>query len=141
MSDEVECAVVGAGAAGLSAALVLGRARRRTVVSADDGRHFATALTDWVITDRRGAPTRVPDEFGNLFGSAVQTFTPGRVLLPATPDGAATREISVRASDVDPMAHVNNAAYIDEFDESLPPDVPGRLPRRRGAERPPRPRP
>jgi len=36
----------------------------------------------------------------------------------------------VRPSDLDPMAHVNNAAYIDEFDESLPPDVPVRLPRR-----------
>ncbi|MCT7658381.1 NAD(P)/FAD-dependent oxidoreductase [Mycobacterium deserti] len=32
MSGQWECAVVGAGAAGLSAALVLGRARRRTVV-------------------------------------------------------------------------------------------------------------
>ena len=32
MSGEWECAVIGAGAAGLSAALVLGRARRRTVV-------------------------------------------------------------------------------------------------------------
>ena len=31
-NDEWECAVVGAGAAGLSAALVLGRARRRTIV-------------------------------------------------------------------------------------------------------------
>ncbi|MEO3761656.1 NAD(P)/FAD-dependent oxidoreductase [Mycobacterium sp. B14F4] len=37
MSPQWECAVVGAGAAGLSAALVLGRARRRTVViDADD---------------------------------------------------------------------------------------------------------
>ncbi|ODQ92928.1 NAD(P)/FAD-dependent oxidoreductase [Mycolicibacterium holsaticum] len=32
MSDDWECVVVGAGAAGLSAALVLGRARRRTLV-------------------------------------------------------------------------------------------------------------
>ena len=32
MNDEWECVVVGAGAAGLSAALVLGRARRRTLV-------------------------------------------------------------------------------------------------------------
>ncbi len=36
MDGEWECAVVGAGAAGLSAALVLGRARRRTVVIDDN---------------------------------------------------------------------------------------------------------
>ncbi len=36
MGGEWECAVVGAGAAGLSAALVLGRARRRTVVIDDN---------------------------------------------------------------------------------------------------------
>ncbi|MGV0794367.1 NAD(P)/FAD-dependent oxidoreductase [Mycolicibacterium sp. XJ1819] len=45
MEDQWECAVVGGGAAGLSAALVLGRARRRTVViDADEQSNRASSL-------------------------------------------------------------------------------------------------
>ncbi|ULE34080.1 NAD(P)/FAD-dependent oxidoreductase [Mycobacterium sp. IDR2000157661] len=44
MSEQWECAVIGGGAAGLSAALVLGRARRRTVVvDADEQSNRASA--------------------------------------------------------------------------------------------------
>jgi acyl-ACP thioesterase len=105
-------------------------ARRRTDVTGADGRRVASALTDWVITDARGAPTRVPAEFAALFGVAVETFTPGRVVLPPTPPGATVREVFVRAADVDPMGHVNNAAYIDEVEESMDPGLVGRVPRR-----------
>ena len=108
-------------------------ARRRTEF-ARDGERVATALTDWVITDARGAPTRVPEEFLSRFRGHVQTFTPGRVLLPPTPAGADRHSIEVRAADIDPMAHVNNAAYVDYIDESLPADPLGawaqRIPRR-----------
>ncbi len=55
---------------------------------------MAIALTDWVITDARGAPTRVPAEFFALFGARVETFTPGRVLLPPTPPAAARQQVS-----------------------------------------------
>jgi acyl-CoA thioester hydrolase len=112
-------------------------ARRRTEFAAADGSRVAAALTDWVITDSRGAPTRVPAEFGQIFGSIVTTFTPGRVLLPPTPAEAALRELVVRPADVDPMAHANNAAYLDWFDEclaaggaSVAPLQPDRVPRR-----------
>lgn len=112
-------------------------ARRRTEFTGADGRRVGSALTDWVITDSRGAPTRVPAEFGQLFGALVETFTPGRVLLPPTPAGAASYEIAVRPADVDPMAHANNAAYLDWLDESLvaggpavAPMAPDRVPRR-----------
>ena len=46
-------------------------ARRRTEVVRSTGERLATALTDWVLTDERGAPTRVPDEFVALFGSRI----------------------------------------------------------------------
>jgi acyl-ACP thioesterase len=93
-------------------------ARRRTEVARVGGALVAHALTDWVITDAEGAPTRVPDEFVHLFGFRVETFTPGRVVLPPSPPDVHRRTFDVRAADIDPMAHVNNAAYIDYLDES-----------------------
>jgi acyl-ACP thioesterase len=95
-------------------------ARRRTEVAGASGEVAATLLTDWVITDSKGAPTRVPPEFVALFGGQIGTFTPGRVLLPPLDDSAAaTRSFAIRQQDLDPMAHVNNAAYLDFFEESL----------------------
>lgn len=109
-------------------------ARRRTEFARGDGALAATALTDWVITDERGAPTRVPDEFVQLMGGRVQTFTPGRVLVPPAPPDAFRRDLEPRPADIDPLAHVNNAAYIDFFDESLAyaghADWAARVPRR-----------
>lgn len=56
---EWECAVVGAGAAGLSAALVLGRARRRTIVIDNDDPSNRAAP---VIGGLLGFDQRPPDE-------------------------------------------------------------------------------
>ena len=39
--------------------------------------------TDWVITDERGAPTRVPDEFPAAFAAPPGPFEPVRVAAPA----------------------------------------------------------
>ncbi len=93
--------------------------RRRTDVRRVSGEPVATALTDWVLTNGRGVPTRVPDEFVVPLGARVQTFTPGRVSLPPTPRDSARREVVVRSVDIDPMAHMNSAAYVDEFEECL----------------------
>jgi thioredoxin reductase len=60
MSDEVECAVVGAGAAGLSAALVLGRARRRTVViDADEQSNRASDVIGGLLGYDRRPPAEL----------------------------------------------------------------------------------
>ncbi|PRC50813.1 NAD(P)/FAD-dependent oxidoreductase, partial [Mycobacterium sp. ITM-2017-0098] len=56
---EWECVVVGAGAAGLSAALVLGRARRKTIViDADDPSNRASGVVGGLL----GFDQRRPDD-------------------------------------------------------------------------------
>ena len=95
-------------------------ARRRTEGRLADGRLILWGHTDWVMTDVvRGAPSRVPPEFPAVFEVPPGVFEPGRVPLPPTP-GAAVRHVSrVRPQDLDPMGHVNNAAYLDYLEEAL----------------------
>jgi len=89
-------------------------ARRRTEGRAEDGRLVLWGHTDWVMTDtRRGMPGRVPEAFPRAFDVAPGTFEPGRVPLPEAPAGAVRHRSSVRPQDLDPMGHVNNAAYLD----------------------------
>jgi acyl-ACP thioesterase len=95
-------------------------ARRRSEFrSADGGRTCATALIDWVLLSDRGRPVRVPTEIEAVFPSPPARFTPLRVELPPPPADASARRFEVRASEVDPMGHVNNAAYLDFVDEQL----------------------
>ncbi|OBA87103.1 pyridine nucleotide-disulfide oxidoreductase [Mycobacteriaceae bacterium 1482268.1] len=72
MNSEWECAVIGAGAAGLSAALVLGRARRRTVV---------------IDADQQS--NRASDVIGGLLGydqcAPAELYATGREELEAYP--------------------------------------------------------
>lgn len=110
-------------------------ARRRTDIVRADGSSAGVVQTDWVITDERGAPTRVPADFLALMGEGLPTFEPGRVALPPTPDDATALQFEVRDSDLDPLAHVNNAAYLDyvETGARRAPDgsrILRRLPRR-----------
>src|SRR5215211_5403803 len=60
VTEEWECAVVGAGAAGLSAALVLGRARRRTlVIDADDQSNRASEVIGGLLGYDRRPPAEL----------------------------------------------------------------------------------
>ena len=94
-------------------------ARRRTDGRLADGTLAFWAHTDWVIVDARGLPTRVPAEFPAVYGELPGPFEPGRVALPPTPAGAAVHRGLVRPQDVDPLGHVNNAAYLDYLEEAL----------------------
>jgi acyl-CoA thioesterase FadM len=95
-------------------------ARRRTEGRLDDGTLAMWGHTDWVITDTaRGAPGRVPPEFPAAFAVPPGTFEPGRVQLAETPDDARRFGSRVRQQDLDPMGHVNNAAYLDYLEEAL----------------------
>ncbi|HKF84988.1 MAG TPA: acyl-ACP thioesterase domain-containing protein [Candidatus Limnocylindrales bacterium] len=94
-------------------------ARRRTDAFLPDGTLVMWGHTDWVMTDHRGMPGRVPPEFPAAFTITPGSFEPGRVPLPPTPESAQRIEMRVRPQDVDPMGHVNNAAYVDYLEESV----------------------
>jgi acyl-ACP thioesterase len=96
-------------------------ARRRTEFTRTaDQRPLARAIIDWVLLNDNGQPARVPLELVQHFSSAAKfTFTPLRVPLGPTPADAVLAEFHVRRSELDPMAHVNNAAYLDYIDEQL----------------------
>jgi len=96
-------------------------ARRRTEARLDDGTLAFWGHTDWVMTDHRGVPGRVPPEFPARFGVSPGAFEPGRVSLPPSPPGAAVHTSAVRPQDLDPMGHVNNAAYVDYLEEAFQP--------------------
>jgi acyl-CoA thioesterase FadM len=93
--------------------------RRRTEGRGPDGALVLWSHTDWVMTDHRGLPGRVPPEFPASFAVPPGTFEPGRVILPPTPPDAVVHRTSVRPQDLDPMGHVNNAAYVDYLEEAL----------------------
>jgi acyl-CoA thioesterase FadM len=115
-------------------------ARRRSEFRGPDGELAAVALVDWALTSELGRPTRVPSIFATAFGVGATSFEPTRVRV-ARPSGAATLPLVVRPQELDPMAHVNNAVYLDWFEEAVaaagaapppsePPAALGTIPRR-----------
>jgi acyl-CoA thioesterase FadM len=95
-------------------------ARRRTEFRLEDGSLAAWAHTDWVMTDvRRQMPTRVPARFPSLFETPADGFQPTRVAAATVPRDAARQRLTVRPQDLDPMAHANNAVYVEWFEEAL----------------------
>jgi acyl-CoA thioesterase FadM len=93
--------------------------RRRTEARLPDGELAMWGHTDWVMTDHRGMPGRIPAEFPAAFALPLGTFEPVRVPLPETPAMATVLRSIVRPQDIDPMGHVNNAAYLDFLEEAL----------------------
>ncbi len=98
--------------------------RRRSELRDEAGALVAWVHIDWVLLDRRGAPTRIPDSIAKLFGATVATgatagLTLGRVALGDPPPDASRSTIVVRPQELDPMDHVNNAVYADWLDEAV----------------------
>jgi acyl-CoA thioester hydrolase len=94
-------------------------ARRRGEFRLGDGRRAGWVHTDWVMIDGRGALTRIPPIFGEIFGGLDATGQIGRVALPATPADAELDPVVVRRHELDPMAHANNAVYLDWLEEAI----------------------
>ena len=109
-------------------------ARRRGEFCLPDGTLAAVAVADWVIVDDRGRLLRIPEDFGHAFPNPELEGEIIRVGLPSAPLDAARLVLHVRPQDVDPMGHVNNAVYLDWFEEAVvaagAPEVTTTIPRR-----------
>ncbi len=95
-------------------------ARRRTELCGPAGSVAALVLIDWLGVGPSGSPVRIPNEIVTMLSQAgAATFEPTRVPLPAGPPLATRHEVTILSRDIDPMAHVNNATYLDLMEEGL----------------------
>ncbi|HEY7968705.1 MAG TPA: acyl-ACP thioesterase domain-containing protein [Candidatus Limnocylindrales bacterium] len=94
-------------------------ARRRGTFHLADGTLAGWVHTDWVLIDARGALTRIPAIFSEMFGASEAAGSVGRVPLAPTPEGATRQGLTVRPHELDPMAHANNAIYLDWMEEAI----------------------
>jgi acyl-ACP thioesterase len=112
-------------------------ARRHSQVRRVDSEHghagdgpIATVATDWVLLTMEGRPAKVPPEISRYFSSET-SFTRDRIDLSEPTGPVTTLSTRVRPLDVDPMRHMNNAAYLDMVDDGL-----ARMPEALRLERP-----
>lgn len=94
-------------------------ARRESEVRDTSGELAARLLIDWVMTNERGIPTRVPEDFLKFVAAKTPAIEMHKVVLPAAPPGAFERQFHVRRRDLDPLDHVNNSVYVDYLEEAL----------------------
>ena len=79
---------------------------------------LAVVETDWVLLTLAGRPARVPPEIARYF-APVRKFTRERIMLPEATGPLTRLSTRVRPLDLDPMRHMNNAAYLDMIDDAL----------------------
>ena len=94
-------------------------ARRHSEVLDLSGESMARIEIDWVMTNERGVPTRVPIDFQQFVVDGAATFEMLRVALPSAPPDAVESTFHVRRRDLDPLDHVNNSVYVDYLEEAL----------------------
>lgn len=85
-------------------------AERRTDLAVD-GVTLVETEALWVPVNQAGQPVRLRESFFRLYGeSARARRVSGRVSASEVPEGADRRPWTLRASDLDLVGHVNNAA-------------------------------
>lgn len=103
-------------------------ARRHNRLFTASGRVIADAAIDWVMTDTEGRPSRFPAAFASFVERVGATFLPIKIPAVAPDDSPAhTVEIPLRTSDVDPLGHVNHAAWLEVIEEALNSIAPEQL--------------
>lgn len=86
------------------------------------GQVLVRGFTDWIYVDRNnGRPCRIPDELAEAFEPEFDEES-GQRTDRDSPDsipGDPTYTTRVRFDDLDEIAHVNNAVYVDYLFEGL----------------------
>jgi acyl-ACP thioesterase len=94
-------------------------ALRRTSLTGDRGGRIDAEMT-WIHLGPDLQPQRLGERFLSVYGeSAAGRRASTRLVLPGPPDGADQVEWRLRATDVDRLRHVNNAAYWAPVEEHL----------------------
>jgi acyl-CoA thioesterase FadM len=78
---------------------------------------IARATTYWVLINASGRPVRPPEGVIEAFGSELADFAPLRLADEPAPADALRYDSTVRRGELDPLGHLNNAAYLDYLDE------------------------
>jgi acyl-CoA thioester hydrolase len=94
--------------------------REYAAVRRSDGLPIVNASADWVFVDRAtGRPTRIPVDLADIFGGDTRCATRPYPLPEKGLDAGAFRwRHRVARYEVDFMQHVNNAAYLNWFEEA-----------------------
>ncbi|HEX2295229.1 MAG TPA: NAD(P)/FAD-dependent oxidoreductase [Actinomycetota bacterium] len=121
MADRWECIVVGGGAAGLSAALVLGRARRRTLLvdAGEPSNRVAEGMGGVLGHDRRA-----PEELYAAGRAELEAY-PSVELRPGRVVGGAARDDVFELELEDGSREVARAVLLATGMDYHPPDVDG----------------
>ena len=91
------------------------RTERRFAVRTADGQRVGEAVTIWLVLDlNRRRPVRLPDFVRDALAEVVASDEPATLdPIPAFASPRHTRSLTVGYSDLDPVRHANNAAFVE----------------------------
>ena len=102
-------------------------AERRTSGEGEAGGHLESAVLWVALEQESGRPAVLSERFDRLWGLDARPVS-ARLLHPGPPAGAEGRPWALRATDLDVMGHVNNAAYWEAVEDELDRLRPGWVP-------------
>jgi acyl-ACP thioesterase len=102
-------------------------AERRTSGRGDAGGHLESAVL-WVAVAREGGRlAQLSERFDRIWGRGARPVS-ARLLHGDPPAAAEGRPWEIRATDLDVVGHVNNAAYWEAVEDELARRLPGHIP-------------
>ncbi len=102
-------------------------AERRTSGRTGTGGHLEAAVLWAAVDSTNGRLALLSERFDRVWGNAARQVS-ARLLHPSPPSAAASRPWTIRATDLDVVGHVNNAAYWEAVEDELARCLPGRIP-------------